>query len=69
VVLIWQHRWEHGNMGTGGGGGSREKWLGPGERDASTKDSRTACLERLALVRSEAPPPLFVCIRAVPSIA
>jgi hypothetical protein len=39
---------------------SRTKWppplpavaLGPGERDASTKDSRTACLERLALERS-----------------
>jgi hypothetical protein len=49
--------WEHGNMGTwghgnGGGGAAPGRWSGPGERDASTTDSRTACLERPALVRS-----------------
>jgi hypothetical protein len=44
--------WEHGNIHGNGGGAAPGKWLGPGERDASTKDSRTACLERLALVRS-----------------
>jgi hypothetical protein len=52
-VSLYMGTWEHGN----GGGGSctpqgNGRWQGPGERDASTKDTRTACLERLALVRS-----------------
>jgi hypothetical protein len=54
-------------MGTRGA--APGKWLGPGERDASTKDSRTGLPGETGTCSVLTKPlcPLFVCIRVVPS--